>query len=492
MSELVELIDTDPVLAIEKANEIFADDFNSLSLKASVYIDAGARIKDTESIEKGEEIFRRLCETFPDSPNLKYNLGNSLNAKANAVKFETRLKWLEDTHAYRIEARSLFYSVVASKDATHEIKSQAYTNLANIHKDSMRWLEAYEYYRSALNEVPGNGTASMGALNTLIYADGQELGDPDSIFVEMQNHVANILANQNVISKYSGTSALEHILCELEKLGIEAKVKLPLDQTDSYVCFIMENNLALSPTVDASLQEMGLWDDLYIESIYSTVEDGPYVPAVFSMFNVIKADYSLARRLIYQALNDVFDDNGRFAETDDYALYGINQSALLLAQRCSMDILDKLAVATLSYLEVGGARSTDFKKAWFSGIKKEKKLHTKIRKEIEEGNSALTALVEISYDLTEPAGYLKPKSDMRNSSTHRFSILHDINPKDENTNSCIERFDVGSFSHDALMTLKLVRSAIVHFMHMIKLRENRLGEASEGLVFQMEVDHVEP
>lgn len=492
MSELLELIDTDPDLAIEKANALCADDFDLLILKASVYVDAGSTIKDAESIEKGVDIFRRLCEAFPDSQDLKYNLGNALHAKANVVKFETWLKWLEDTHVYRIEARSLFYSVVASKAASNEIKSQAYTNLANIHKDSMRWLEAYEYYRCALNEIPGNGTASMGALKTLIYADGQELGDPESLYIEIRNHAANILANKNIIAKYSGTTALNHILSELEKYDIEPREKAPLDKIDSYVSFIMENNLALSPTVDANLQDAGLWDDLYIESVCSKIEDGPYVPAVFSMFNVIKADYSLARSILYQGLNDILDDNGRFAETDDYAIYGVNQSALLLAQRCSMDILDKLAVATLSYLEIGGARNTDFKKAWFSGSKQEKKLHTKIREEIEKGNSALTALVEISYDLTEAAGYLKPKSEMRNSSTHRFSILHDTSTKIENENSCIERFEIGNFEHDALMTLKLVRSAIVHFTHMIKLRENRLNEARESIAFPMDVEHFEP
>ncbi|MFT4574824.1 MAG: hypothetical protein ACI85E_002031, partial [Marinomonas primoryensis] len=112
----------------------------------------------------------------------------------------------------------------------------------------------------------------------------------------------------------------------------------------------------------------------------------------------------------------------------DYACFGVNESALALAQRSALDILDKVAVATLSYLEVGGAKRTSFKEAWFKKRKEKddkEEFKPKILQEIENGNTALLALTEVSRDLSNKSGYLFEKQASRNSSTHRFTVLHD-------------------------------------------------------------------
>ena len=103
----------------------------------------------------------------------------------------------------------------------------------------------------------------------------------------------------------------------------------------------------------------------------------------------------------------MFKETGDYNDTLDHACYGVNESALALAQRSALDILDKIAVATLSYLDVGGAKRTSFKEAWFKESKRKdnvKEFKPKILQEIEKGNTALLALTEVSRDLSNKAG----------------------------------------------------------------------------------------
>lgn len=68
-------------------------------------------------------------------------------------------------------------------------------------------------------------------------------------------------------------------------------------------------------------------------------------PPVFAMFNMLKSDFILARDLAWRAVDEsVWPKTGRFSDTLDFATYGPDISALMLAHRTALDLLDKVAV----------------------------------------------------------------------------------------------------------------------------------------------------
>jgi hypothetical protein len=146
------------------------------------------------------------------------------------------------------------------------------------------------------------------------------------------------------------------------------------------------------------------------------------------MLNVMKSDFLAARYLAYQALSGTFPESGLYLDTLDYAVYGVVQSMLSLAQRACIDVLDKVAVATTDYFAIPGSpRVVYFTNRWFADSQKGQPLvwHPSLRPHIDKGNTAMIALAEISLDLGE-GGALHRKKAFRHSSTHRFTVLHDL------------------------------------------------------------------
>lgn len=465
------LVDDDPEAAISEASNL-GGDFENQLLKAAIFVDAGAATNNKMVIESGIEIFQSVLKEYPLSYDLVYNLGNGYHALAIATPYSD-FSWYQETNANRQKARSLFYRAASGTHSSKDTKSQSLTNLANIHWASYRWVEAYDFYMKALEENPNNGVASSGALKMLRYAIAQNMGDEELLSQEIERLAAHVKSNIETIQAYAGTSGVKGVLGEIEEIP-EIKREASLLGKDCFLDFVIRNNLALSPTIHSFQPDISRWDDLSISSVTVKTSDGGVVPEIFAMFNVIKSDYILARHILFGSSSRDFADSGAYGDTLDYACYGVNESALALAQRVALDILDKVAVASLSYLGVGGARSTSFKSAWFKDEPSGKKFSSKILKEIEAGNAALLALSEMSNDLSDSEqGYLYEKQQARNSTTHRFTVLHDFGSLPESRSRCIEHYDYDEFSRETMSTLKLARSAIIYLVQMVNLREQR-------------------
>lgn len=114
-------------------------------------------------------------------------------------------------------------------------------------------------------------------------------------------------------------------------------------QLEPYEIWVRENQLALSLYCSSEEYHNKKYDLLSVPSFSSDFEEGPEVPDVFRMMNIIKADYVLARRLAFEGLNEMFSETASYADTLDYATYGINVTAIANAQKMSMDILDKIS-----------------------------------------------------------------------------------------------------------------------------------------------------
>ena len=477
------LIDDDPVKAISEASQLTGN-INFELLKAATFVDAGALLKNYDVVVEGVEIYRNAVNQYQDNSELKYILANGLHALALSTTYKD-FSWYTVTEGCRLEARQYFYVAANDNDTTFDIRSQSYTNLGNLLWSSYRWVEAYDFYTLALTENPRNGVASSGALKMLKYAVQQELGDYELLVEEIEYLAFHVKQNLESIYSYSGSYGVKAIVDEVKDIRGVEKNKFEVEG-DDYERFVVSNNLTLSPTVHSHLHETKYWDNINIASVGVGLGFDSSVPEIFAMINILKSDYILARQLFFSASNKLFNETGNYNDTLNYACYGVNESALSLAQRSALDILDKVAVATLSYLDVGGAKRTSFKEAWFKKGKDEKEeLKPKIFQEIENGNTALLALTEVSRDLSNKIGFLSEKQASRNSSTHRFTVLHDLGAMPTSQSGCLEHFDYEVFLRESLHTLKLARSSVIYFVQMVLIREEKLSETKDGIVMPL-------
>ncbi len=476
------LVDENPREAIREALDL-SGNINIDLLKAAILVDAGGLLKDFDSISKGVEIFRFVVGKCEENSELNYNLANGLHALALSTIYEG-YSWYGVTEKYRLEARQLFYKAATDAEATPGIRSQSFTNLGNLLWSSYRWVEAYDFYSQALEKNPKNAVASSGALKMLRYALGQGLGDFELVKAEIEHLASHVNQNIDTIYAYSGEYGVNGIMDEITDIRPSKKSDQEI-QADSYERFVIKNNLTLSPTIHSHTHSSEYWDNINVSSVTSPSGSEGGVPEVFAMVNVLKSDYILARQIFFHACNDHFNETANYNDTLDYASYGVNQSALALAQRSALDILDKIAVASLSYLSVRGAKDASMKNAWFKKPEKGQKTREfdpVVANEIENGNTALLALTEISRDLSNKQGFLSIKQSSRNSSTHRFTVLHDMGLSGgKGTSGCVEHFDLEEFTRESLHTLKLTRAAVVYFVQMVLIRERRISEKTDGV-----------
>lgn len=478
--KLQRLIDDDPAKAISEAFQLSGDIGLEL-LKAAILVDAGALVKNYDVVAKGVEIFRNAANRDQDNSELKYNLGNGLHALALCTTYKD-FSWYCDTEDYRLEARQNFYVAANDIKALSDVRSQSCTNMGNLLWSSYRWVEAYDFYTLALTENPRNGVASSGALKMLQYALQQELGDYDLLVEEIEYLASHVKQNLESIHSYAGGYGVKGIVDAVKDIHCVEKGHSAVEG-DEYKKFVVSNNLTLSPTIHSHSHGSKYWDNINISSVRVDVGGDGTVPEIFAMINLLKSDYILARQLLFSASNRLFNETGNYNDTLNYACYGVNESALALAQRSALDILDKVAVATLSYLGIGGAKETSFKAAWFKKKSKGKgvteELKPKISQEIENGNAALLALTEVSRDLSNKIGFLSKKQNSRNASTHRFTILHDLGEIPTSHSGCLEHFDYEVFLRETLHTLKLARSSVIYFVQMVQIREKQLSKNNE-------------
>jgi tetratricopeptide (TPR) repeat protein len=471
------LMDRDPGQAIHEARALSSDtsvdDANFTALKAGVLIDAGACASDRQAIEEGVALFRGLSAIRPEEGALHYNLGNGLAALADQEKY-TDLDWYLSTASLRHEARSEFQRAVSSPKPS--LAAVAWTNLGNSFSRAHRWVEAYDAYLRALSHDSSNSIASTGAAKILLRCVERGIGEKRILKAVAARHVARAKMHARRIAELAGVKAEAH-LAKLLKWRSRGGIEPDLGNASKYEKFVAEHRLTLAPTIEGIDCSLVRWDSLRLSGIYERpVEAG--VPPIFAMFNVMKSDFLAARYLAFQALTSSMRESGLYADTLDYATYGVKPSVLALAQRACVDVLDKVAVATTEYFALpAGPNPIYFSNRWFAERRKGQPLrwHDALRPHIDKGNTALIALGELSLDVNK-GGALYQKKAFRHSSTHRFTVLHDIGCTPSRNSAHVEHSGVEEFTSLLIESLQLARAAILYFAEMIAVNEAKTAK----------------
>lgn len=490
------LLDNDPAEAVKQAREIdlnALDRVNQMVLRATILVDGGVLTQQQDAIKEGLVLFRELHNLFPTS-DISYNLANGLVAKAGTPPRD--LSWLdfqERTKVDRAEARQHFWKVTQDMDADSSLQTQAWTNLANQFSKSYRLGEAHDAYLAALKIEPKNGVAAYCAAHNLLWLYEQG-GCSDLTYIEAAMLAKIAHRHQDRVIQYAGTQAAEQIAAFANKFE-DPPSRLP--HKDPFIRWVEQERLTLAPAVELIDPSLGKLDWLVLPGIVEREsEAGGMPPPVFAMFNVLKSDFILARDLAWRAMDEnVWPATGRFADTLDYAAYGPNVSALILAHRTALDLLDKVAVMANHYFEFGRAPDkVYFGKLWRGSLDKVtgmRPLIEKVEKTIRGGVTALYGLVELAEDYDSSAGILHSQKNLRNAGTHRFVVLHDFGVLENSRQTPeIEHHRQEQFTQELLCALRIARSAIQMLALSISQHEQGLAQRADGFVGSLVVpDH---
>lgn len=175
-------------------------------------------------------------------------------------------------------------------------------------------------------------------------------------------------------------------------------------------------------------------------------------------------------------------ETGRYTDTLDYAIYGIDQSLLVLSQRAALDLLDKIAVTTTEYLDLGDkARSVYFRTRWHEQGKRpeQRDWQPAIRDEIERGATSLVALAELAEDI-DVGGSLSSRRETRHAGTHRLVVLHDQGCRPSRPSRYILHQEESQFVETVIESLRTARAAILYFVAFVNRREARNHREAKG------------
>lgn len=491
-ARLAALLDVDPAEAVRQARQIdlaSPDRLNAMMVRAAILVDGGAAARQQDATEEGLALFRELYALHPTAA-VAYNLANAIVAVVGAPS--RGADWLghqERTREQRAEARRLYWDVARDHAAPRQTRTQAWTNLANQFTNSYRLYEAHDARLAALAIDPENGVAAGTAARDLLWL--VDLGGcSDLTRIEAVMLAQRAARHLDRVRAYAGVRVAEQVAALAEELG-EETARSPHE--DPFVRWVERERLTLAPAVELVDPSLGKLDWLMLPGIMerggAAAEARP--PPVFAMFNVLKADFILARDLAWRATSETgergWPETGRFADTLDYAVYGPEVSALILAHRTALDLLDKVAVAANHYFAIGQApEKVFFGKLWRqTGGKKtgSPPLALVVENAIRAGAPALYGLTELADDYVSEAGILRPQKNLRNAGTHRFVALHDLgDPADSRPALEVEHHPREKFADETLGALRVARSAVQMLALAITQHERRLVEGADGPV----------
>jgi tetratricopeptide (TPR) repeat protein len=476
-ARLKTLTDREPALAIREARSLVPDgvlDQDSIeSLAAATLIAAGVAAHDPAAVDEAVQILERLLAAMPGRGDIEYCLANGLSAQAD-LSTETRPQWYLETRETRRRARFHYQTAGSNESTPTNIAAQAFTNLGNSLLTTHRLVEAYDSYLKALKFDSTNGVALTGAARALLYMVKYGLGDPQVLPTVAAKYLGMAREDPARIRELAGEQGYQEILPLLE-LDVPAGELPDLSNATDYQQFVAEHRLSLAPTIEGLDLTMLRWDSLAIGRVIEPISAGAGAPPLFAMFNVLKSEFLAARHLAFAALEDNIPESGKYADTLDYAVYGVQPASLTLAQRACVDLLDKIAVATSEYLHLpGDPGRISFMNRWFDRQRGDEvvRLQEAIQAEVAAGNWALTAITEVAVDV-EMGGFLQDKRGLRHSSTHRFTVLHDIGCTPSRESPYVDHFEFEGFREQLLETLRLTRAVLLYFAQMVMIREYR-------------------
>lgn len=458
---------------------------------SSLLINFGKRKRQLATLREGKDCAAQALVESPDTALLGELTYNHANADAGILDLDRKTERdLPDRSRPRTRFELRFKDVLRSlrtayRDAgesrttTPDIRASALCNLANYLDDSGRWVEAYEAYVEAFTIDPTNGNAWGNAAELLrrrIIIGRGMIGHYAALHDE---YLANAKSLRHRTIEIAGIAVADRYDA-MPFYNDHGHVRHGGDELDPYQSWIVKHRLALTTAVEGLGSDSPRWDDAAPGGVYVGPGE-PDPPRIFISLNVLKADFLTARRLAYTGERQLRayadrqhpDDTGVYASTLDSAIYGEPSAMLVLAQRSTLDLLDKLAVAANDHFGAGRSPNTvNFRGFWCDYGQ------NKINKALHHSDSATAALAlsELAYDIDDGGLYPLAKT-LRNAGTHRIIRVNDGSPVDvtDATHSTVTAEVLIASTHESLM---VARAAYLYLIDLIADGEMAAGHSN--------------
>lgn len=465
--ELQELLLGDPSAATEYATAAFSASSAVLNFAS----DRGERRAAKLGIDIADWA-RSLDIEHHLRRNLDYNAANGRSTR-HRLQFDTstpeaRLESrLLDRDQLR-DIRLLFAGVGYDHAVAGTLRGTALCNLANILDDSGRWVEAYQTYRDALQADPTNGNASGNAAELLrrrIYSGRGALGHYAVVHDELADHA---IEHRDRTVELAGEAVAQR-WDDAPRFGGDGHREHAGDPSDDYQQWIAVHRFALATSIEGLGSDGAQWDSASVRSLRTASVE---MPPIFTSVNVLKAEFLVARRLAFigersllaTPFGQAADDPGIYVDTLDMSVYGEASSSLVLAQRATLDLLDKVAVAANEHFAVGEkAERITFRSFWTHGSPPA--LRVLLPVPAESWTPAALALAELAHDAGVDGMYAAAQA-LRHAGTHRLVNLSWDKPEHEPTDTHIP-VDASELIDATHASLGVARAAFLYLLDLV-------------------------
>lgn len=449
---------------------------------SSVLINAADGARDRDGLTLGTQWAQDLAhdDTTPIYlvPQARYNEANgilglfSLAENRSAGTSEGVLPIADLSYRLRKPHKLSAARVCLREVAEHPVtdlrtRSMAWCNLANVLDDSGRWVEAYAAYLDALQADPTNGNAA----GNIAYLLHRRLSQPIGLrghMAAVYNHYVKLAKSLRARTVQTAGESAAQLWDQLELMETEGHFAHNGDELDDYQQWIVRHRLALTPTVEGLGSDSDRWDSATVAGVAADPRE-PGVPRVFVALNVLKAEYLVARRLAFRGMMMIDEsaplqheeDTGIYSATGDGGFYGEGPATLILAQRCALDVLDKIAVAANEHFQSGiNPESVGFARYWLEG-----KQTRPVLSDGNPGNRYVLALAELAMDVFGK-GMHEAANLLRNAGTHRLVHVTYGLPTGP-TRDAFSSVDVDDLKSATISALWVTRAAYLYFVDLL-------------------------
>lgn len=423
-------------------------------------------------------------------------------SRANAIagnRYGTTWQWDQPTLA-----RELFYlrravSNPAFSQASDVTKCKCLNNLGSRLRVAGRAIEAFEYWRRALEVQPHFGMALCNRARILANY-GAALDDPDQsvLFLWMAHNEASAALAPTALytdpsderTKESIKTLKEWIESRIDPAGITALTPLvfqdtsPTDDERNYRHWCLVNGLFVNPLNDLVPHTVAAADSMGLAGHVVRV-DAPH--RFESFYYQMKQEYVSARWLLYEGLTSTtphFSDRDvLLAATEPKPSLSLAVEHIKAAYRITYSLFDKIGFFVAFYMTLGiPEKQITFRTLWRAGDNKP------IRKEFDlTGNWGFCALYWLAKDFLEKENdeVAEPQarglSDIRNHIEHKYLRVTVAEPSTPPPDDLAFMVSREHFQAKAVHLLKLARSALIYLAIGVGLEERRREPSLAGV-----------
>lgn len=474
-----------------QSGSFIADTFSFNS--SGILIDVGNHHADMELIRQGMQITEAFLAdtnvTLEYQVRARYNLSNGYAALAYVCERNGDLEGRLSN--WRLQRDELQKLVLNRKSIPPDLVTEVLTNFGNVMDELGRTVEAVDMWNQVLALNPDHpvalGSKGQAYLRLLGIQPGHNLRLVEAARVCLEH----CLSNPDHIARhadYGAAARYQKSLEEVERIAIQLsgqfneflvkvrKLRIQHEgwEPDPIHLAWAQSGLLLTVNPFPEWCPDTLKDDLFFDGLGTEAnEDGEQrFTELAHTLNQIKEDFALARYLLTVAAQPEaiagMSSLTQFADTLDYADFGLSSAMIKASIRTSVDNFDKIANFINRYFELGiPDRRVSFASVWYENgtTDAKKRVESPILAQLLRKSGWLRGIRDVAENLNF---YPAPSKDARNKATHDYLIIENAVRPSVVLHGKVVSVDAHEYARQMLM---MVKGAVVNLVALVQREE---------------------